>query len=211
MNDATIVNEYPNGVVKKFKTENGKSFEAYIPNDYDSNTNVIIYEHGDGGYSNDWKSYKAKFETGECDSIIIRADRNKSSDLYNHIVSEYGLTGDNKMTVSFSGGTSYAFAETKKMIEQNPDANAPVTVIMDGYIPYKYLESNGTSAAIRDADGIILAFGRPNASYNYMSIYKDYAKQSQTNMIIFTDNSDYGKSHMGVNNSFMEGGLLEYV
>lgn len=210
MDDATIVNEYPNGVVKKFKTENGKVFEAYIPNNYTSSTNVIIYEHGDGGYSNDWKTYKDKFETGECDSIIIRADRNKSSDLYNHIVSEYNLTGENKMTVSFSGGTSYAFAETKKIIEQNPDAAAPVTVIMDGYIPYQYLGTNGTSAAIREANGIILAFGRPNDS-GYYKIYQQYAKESKTNMIIFKDTSSYGKSHMGVNNSFMEAGLLEYV
>ena len=210
MEDATIVNEYPNGVVKKFKTENGKVFEAYIPNNYTSSTNVIIYEHGDGGYSNDWKTYKDKFETGECDSIIIRADRNKSSDLYNHIVSEYNLTGENKMTVSFSGGTSYAFAETKKIIEQNPDAAAPVTVIMDGYIPYQYLGTNGTSAVIREANGIILAFGRPNDS-GYYKIYQQYAKESKTNMIIFKDTSSYGKSHMGVNNSFMEAGLLEYV
>ena len=54
MTDGEIVQEYPNGCVKKFTTDDGMTFEAYIPNGYDEDTNVIMYEHGDGGYYNDW-------------------------------------------------------------------------------------------------------------------------------------------------------------
>ena len=207
MENSVIVGEYPNGVVRQFVTENGQKFEAYIPNDYDKNTNVILYEHGDGGYYNDWKTYKAKFEAGECDSIIIRADRYKSIDLYNYIIDEYELSRDHTINVSFSGGTPYAFTETKQMIELNPDGIPPLNVVLDGYISYAHLNSNGTSESIVAQDGIVLAFGRYSS---YYADYKRYAQTSGVNMILFKDTSSYGKSHVGVNNSFMEGGLIEY-
>lgn len=210
MENSVIVGEYPNGEVRQFVTENGQKFEAYIPNDYDKNTNVILYEHGDGGYYNDWRTYKAKFEAGECESIIIRADRNKSIELYNHIIEEYGLSRDNTVNVSFSGGTPYAFTETNQMIEQNQGGRAPLNVILDGYVSYSHLNNNGTSEAISNADGIILAFGRGRGT-TYYDTYKNYARTSGVNIILFHDKSDYGKSHVGVNNSFMEAGLLEYI
>lgn len=210
MSDGEIVQEYPNGCVKKFTTSDGMTFEAYIPNGYDADTNVIMYEHGDGGYYNDWRTYTAKFENGECDSIVIRADRRNSMNLYNHMVNTFGLNDENRMTVSFSGGTCYAINETVDMIKQNPDADPPVSIILDGYIPSDYMLSNGTSETLKNGDAVILAFGRPGG-YQYYSQYQKFARYSGVNMILFKDTSEYGWSHSGVNASFMEGGLLEYV
>lgn len=210
MTDGEIVQEYPNGCVKKFTTDDGMTFEAYIPNGYDEDTNVIMYEHGDGGYYNDWRTYTAKFETGECDSIIIRADRRNSMNLYNHLVNTYNLNDENRMTVSFSGGTSYALYETVDMIKQNPGVNPPVSVLLDGYIASDYMISNGTSEVLKEGNAVLLAFGRSGGA-QYFSQYLRFAKNSGVNMVIFKDTSEYGVSHSGVNKSFMEGGLLEYV
>ena len=104
MEKGIVVNEYKNGTVKKFVTATGYQFEAFIPNNCNVDTSIIMYEHGDYGYYNDWKSYTNKFSSGDCNSIIIRADRNNSIDLYNHIVKQYNLTENQRMTVSFSGG-----------------------------------------------------------------------------------------------------------
>lgn len=208
--DSTIVKEYKTGKVRKFTLENGYEFEAYVPNNCNVNTSIMIYEHGDGGYYNDWRSYDKKFLTDGCNSIVVRADRNNSIALYDHIVDYYNLNEAKRMTVSFSGGTVYAMNETAQMIEQNPNASAPLAVIMDGYVPTGHLSSNGVIETLKESNTLVLAFAQSGSSNSYVSQYEKMAKMG-VNVIILRDQSTYGNSHSGVNTSFMEGGILEYT
>lgn len=210
MEKGIVVNEYKNGTVKKFVTATGYQFEAFIPNNCNVDTSIIMYEHGDYGYYNDWKSYTNKFSSGDCNSIIIRADRNNSIDLYNHIVKQYNLTENQRMTVSFSGGTVYALQETAQMIKQNPTASPPVAFIMDGYVPTTHLENVGVINAFKESNALVLAFGQSNNSNSYVENYKNLAKTG-VNVVILRDKTEYGNSHKGMNTSFMEGGLLEFA
>lgn len=209
LSHGTVVQQYSNGAVLKFSLDDGYTFEAYVPNGCTSDTAVTIYEHGDGGYYNDWNTYQEKFAKDGCSSIIIRADRNQSTELYNHIKKIYNLTPKQNMTVSFSGGTSYAIKETVDMIKQNPNGEPPVAVLLDGYVPTGYLVSDGTVDTLIKGNALILAFGRAGGS-TYYNQYLSLAKAG-ANVVIFKDLSSYGYSHRGMNNSYMEGGLLEYT
>lgn len=205
----TVVQQYSDGAILQFSLDDGYTFEAYVPNNCTSDTAVTIYEHGDGGYYNDWKTYQEKFAKDGCSSIIIRADRYRSTELYNHIKKTYNLTPKQNMTVSFSGGTSYAMKETVDMIKQNPNGEPPVAVLLDGYVPTGYLISDGTVDTLIKGNALVLAFGRSGGS-TYYNQYLSLAKAG-TNVVIFKDLSSYGYSHSGINNSYMEGGLLEYT
>lgn len=208
--DSVIIKEYADGALKKFTLENGYQFEAYIPSVCNSNTSIMIYEHGDGGYYNDWKSYDNKFTVDGCSSIVIRADRNNSIELYNHIVDYYNLNETKRMTVSFSGGTVYAMNETAQMIKQNPHASTPIAVIMDGYVPTGHLLSTGVIDTLKESKTLVLAFAQSGSSNSYISQYENMARMG-VNVVILKDQSKYGYSHSGVNTSFMEGGILEYT
>lgn len=209
LSHGAVVQQYAKGAVLKFALDDGYTFEAYVPNDCTRDTAVTIYEHGDGGYYNDWKTYQEKFAKDGCSSIIIRADRNRSTELYNHIKKTYNLTPKQNMTVSFSGGTSYAIKETVDMIKQNPNGEPPVAVLLDGYVPTGYLISDGTVDTLIKGNALVLAFGRSGGS-TYYNQYLSLAKAG-ANVVIFKDLSSYGYSHRGMNNSYMEGGLLEYT
>lgn len=205
--NATVVQEYPNGVVKKFVSDKGQTFEAFIPSGCTSDTPIVMYEHGDGGYSSNWRTYVEKFSQGSSDSIIIRADRRDSMDLYNSLVKQYNLDSPCNINVSFSGGTVYSIKETAQMIKDNPDGQPPVSVILDGYVPFSHLESEGIVDTLRDSGALVLAFGRHGGEY-YSQYYKSLAK-SGVNVVLFTDVSK-AVSHSDVNNSYMMDGLYEY-
>ena len=205
--NATVVQEYPNGVVKKFVSDKGQTFEAFIPSGCTNDTPIVMYEHGDGGYSSNWRTYIEKFSQGSSDSIIIRADRRDSMDLYNSLVKQYNLDSPCNVNVSFSGGTVYSIKETAQMIKDNPDGQPPVSVILDGYVPFSHLESEGIVDTLRDSDALVLAFGRHGGEY-YSQYYKALAK-SGVNVVLFTDVSK-AVSHSDVNNSYMMDGLYEY-
>lgn len=205
--NATVVQEYPNGVVKKFVSDKGQTFEAFIPNGCTADTPIVMYEHGDGGYGKNWRTYVEKFSQGASDSIIIRADRRDSVDLYNSLVKQYNLDSPCDVNVSFSGGTVYSIKETAQMIKENPNRQPPISVILDGYVPFSHLESEGVVNTLRDSEAVVLAFGRHGGEY-YSQNYKLLAK-SGVNVVLFTEVSK-AVSHDDVNNSYMMDGLYEY-
>lgn len=205
--NATVVQEYPNGVVKEFISDKGQTFEAFIPNGCTADTPIVMYEHGDGGYTNNWKTYVEKFSQGSSDSIIIRADRRDSMDLYNSLVNQYNLDSPCNVNVSFSGGTIYSIRETAQMIKDNPDGQPPVSVILDGFLPVPYLEKEGVVDTLRNSDAVVLAFGRRGGGY-YSQYYNSLAKAG-VNVVIFIETSRT-VSHTDVNNSYMRDGLYEY-
>lgn len=205
----SIVNNYADGSVRRFTLADGYTFEAYVPNNLATDTSIMIYEHGDRAYYTDWKYFTEKFASDGCSSIVIRADRYRSMELYNHVVEQYNLEPEQRMTVSFSGGTPYAMDETVELIKQAPDAEPPISVILDGYVPSNFMLRNGNADILKENNGILLAF-RKRGDTMYTNQYKTLAKAG-VNIVIFTDKSRYGDSHRGINVSFTEGDLMEYV
>lgn len=206
--DSDIVQVYSGGTVRKFVTLEGQEFEAFVPNNCSSSTSVIMYEHGDGGYHNDWRSYVDKFSTGNCDSIVIRANRNNSISLYNHVVNQYGIENNTNINVnvSFSGGTAYSLRETAQMINENPQMIPPISVILDGYVDVSDTDVINT---LIESDALVLSFGK---SYvDYLTESSKQLARTGANVVIFTDKSNYANSHQGINNSYMDGGLYEYI
>ena len=206
MNSSEIIKECVNGTIRKFTMENGQTFEAYVPNNCDENTQVITYEHGDNGYSSNWIPYQNYLQENECDTIIIHGQRNCSIDPYNHLVNQYNLNATSATTISFSGGTANALKKTYNMIAQNENCKGALSLILDGYAasPAEQNES------FINSDTVILAIHQSNRSNNYLTTYENLAKTG-VNMLILEDNSQYGTSHSGVNKSFLETSLINFI
>lgn len=210
MNNSTVIKECANGTIREFTMENGTTFEAYVPNNCNANTPIITYEHGDGGYDSNWVPYQNYLAENDCNSIIIHGIRNHSVDPFNYLVNEYNLNADSAATISFSGGTMYALTKTAKMIEQNPNCSSPVSVILDGYVAPDYLQSQGYVDKLIESDTVVLGIHQNNQSNNYLANYESLAKKG-VNVLILEDQSSYGNSHNGVNQSFLEQGLIDYI
>lgn len=213
----TVVKEYPYGTIRRFTTSTGYIYEAYVPNNCDENTTLMIYEHGDGdaAYNDNWQSYLARFNTTECNSIIIHGDRNMYHPIYDDAASKLGIdiTNGNRgaITVSHSGGTSCALQETAAILKNNPNSKPAITAVMDGYIPTDYMISTGVVDEFKKNNTIVLAFAQNNNTNHYKDYYRTFASSTGVNTLILIDNSNYGNSHGGVNDSFASAGVLDYL
>ena len=210
MEVGTIVKEYKNGALREFVTENGEKFQAYVPYECNSNTPIMIYEHGDNGYTSNWQVYEADLMENDCNSIIIRGDRKNKINDYNYLVNQYNLTSPQPITVSFSGGTPSAMNETSMMIKGTNGQIPGIAVILDGYAPTSHLNSKGVLDDFKSSNSIVLAFSQKGGIRSYVNEYEKLAK-SGINTLILYDQSSYGQSHGGVNNSFVQKNILEYI
>jgi len=212
----TIKVKYQYGAIYEFTTETGSKFEAYIPNNYDSNTKIMIYEAGNDGSGKNvnnpanWNKFKNRFEQGSCNAIVLRGMRHNAVNYYNYLVKECGLVDPQPITVSHSGGTMYSMYETNDLINQSSSNKPAIVTILDGYAPAPYLESKGIVQNFKDKNTIVLGFAQGNDNANYAVQYEGLA-QKGVNVLILYDKSQYGISHGGVNNSFTEANILEYV
>ena len=210
MEVGTIVKEYKNGVLREFVTENGEKFQAYIPYECNSKTPIMIYEHGDNGYTSNWQVYEADLYEKECNSIIIRGDRKNKINDYNYLVQQYNLDTPQPITVSFSGGTPSAMNETAMMIQATQGQVPGVAVILDGYAPAEHLESRGVLDTFRNSNSVVLGFAQKGGNRQYVVQYENLAKKGVNTLILY-DQSSYGQSHSGVNQSFMKQNLYDYI
>ena len=213
--DGTIVAEYSSGTLRQFSLDNGQEFEAFFPNNYTATTPVMIYEHGNGedltyAYHRDWKTFTEKFNREECNSIIIHGYRKNSVDLYDHLIEKCNLQPENTFTVSFSGGTIHSLTEANELINRYPNNEPPISVILDGYIPTEYLRNTKIQKNLADNNAILLAFGQVGGQSTYLRQCRELS-EAGVKLVLFQDQSEYGYSHRGINDSFTENGVLEYV
>ena len=169
MEVGTIVKEYKNGVLREFVTENGEKFQAYVPYECNSNTPIMIYEHGDNGYTSNWQVYEADLMENDCNSIIIRGDRKNKINDYNYLVNQYNLTSPQPIPVSFSGGTPSAMNETSMMIKGTNGQIPGIAVILDGYAPTSHLNSKGVLDDFKSSNSIVLAFSQKGGIRSYVN------------------------------------------
>lgn len=206
-----IIREYADGKLYRF---NG--YNAYVPNDYNSNTPVMYYLCGDGG--ND--AYVAPFTTGAhgnfhnrfsaggAKSIVIQVPRNISTDTIagtssgsisgdaagtyvNDIKKNLGLTGNMTVSVSHSGSAVNATNAVVSLLGNNPAGQAPiVSAVMDGFVPSSLWGSNGYIDKLKQNNSVFLMFAQnqtTSTAKGYYASYLELARQG-VNSIIFEDN-----------------------
>ena len=212
-----IIQQYNSGAIYEFTTQNGEIYEAYIPNNYNKNTQIMIYEAGDGRHAgertnpNNWNKFKNKFETDGCNAIVLNSKRaNNTITYYNDLVDECNLNNPKPITVSHSGGTIYALKETNELIKQNNQNDQAIVVMLDGYAPADYLQNQGIIDNFKENNTLLLAFSQGKGNTEYAKQYENLARKG-VNVLILYDESEYGKSHSGVNTSFTEKNIMEYI
>ena len=206
MNDIgfKIIQEFPNGLIYEFITDSNQKFEVFIPNNYSSDVSIVLYEHSDGGYFDDWESYLNKFSSGECNSVVIRADRRNTVDWYNFVKKKCNLNNNSIINVSFGGSAVYSLRETSEMINDLTN-KIPLTILLDGYVPVDLLKQEGIVDNLIKSKAIILCFSSNDCDDNIIESYKKLAIAG-VNVILFSVDD----SHFSLNDSYMEMGLYEY-
>ena len=206
MNDIgfKIIQEFPNGLIYEFITDSNQKFEVFIPNNYSSDVSIVLYEHSDGGYFEDWESYLNKFSSGECNSVVIRADRRNTIDWYNFVKKKCNLNNNSIINVSFGGSAVYSLRETSEMINDSTN-KIPLTILLDGYVPVDLLKQEGVVDNLIKSKAIILCFSGNDCDDSIIESYKKLATAG-VNVILFSVDD----SHFSLNDSYMEMGLYEY-
>ena len=196
-----------NGSIKQFKLDSGYSFEAYIPANVTSDTKIIVYEHGNGGYTSDWKRYMPYFDSGNCNAIVIHADRKYTTDLAACVASQYDIDMNNTIPVGFSGGGVAACYSAADIAAQGDGENPNLAVLLEGSCPFYYLESKGVIDAYKNNNTVFLYF--ENDSGYQQTQYAKAMAESGVNVLIFEDYVANG--HTDISASFMSSGLMDFT
>lgn len=211
--NSELLKEYPNGSLRRITDESGKSYDVYVPNDVNPDTPIMLYHPGDG-LTADWNTYKQAFENSDPNAVIAYCGRVNDTQLYDKLVSTCGLNGNTSpVNITFSGGGMSGIEQAANISSSSNNSGRPqISAVMDSYLAPSFLESKGYTSSLKDNGSIILAFTESNPSVNtYDQQYRDVAR-SGANMLILRDtSSEYGGSHAGMNSSFINGGVVDYL
>ncbi len=188
------------------KYGNGRDIEAYIPSNVSSDTKIILYEHGDGGLWSDWNTFKPYFENGQCQSIVIRADRFESTKLALQVAEEYGINSDNIIPVGYSGGGVETCYTTAALAEQSQTGHN-LAILLEGSCPSSYLASLGHVDTYKNNDTVFLYF-ESKSGYQQTQHARSMAKMG-VNVLVIKDNGSAG--HGAINDSLFTAGLDEFI
>ncbi len=192
---------------KTFKLNNNYTFEAYIPDNVNSDTKIIVYEHGDGGYTSDWNRFLPQLESGACNAIVIHADRKYTTDLAACVASQYNIEMDNVIPVGFSGGGVYACYSAADIASQSTSGEPNLAVLLEGSCPVYYLEGQGAVDAYKNNNTVFLYF--ENDSGYQQTQYAKAMAEKGVNVLIFEDYVANG--HTDISASFITSGLLDFT
>lgn len=214
LENAKELYRYEGGAIYELKTANGLTYEAYIPDEYPANVPVVIYDAGDGdnGYGNstaNWNEFKERFKEGPVQAVIIRSKRQDSSAYYLDVIEQLNIVPTKPIAISHSGGTSKSsIGEFNDLMEQG-QAKGGLFVVMDGYTPGPWWESQGYVENFKENDVVVItvAQGNDNGNYGY---YNEGLAKMYPNTLVLYDKGEYGTSHGGVNRSLTENEVLEY-
>ncbi len=185
---------------------NGRDIETYIPPNVTSDTKIILYEHGDGGLWSDWNTFKPYFENGQCQSIVIRADRFESTKLALQVAEEYGIASDNIIPVGYSGGGVQTCYTTADLATQSQNGHN-LAILLEGSCPSSYLESLGHVNTYKENDTVFLYF-ESNRGYQQTQYAKAMAEMG-VNVLVIRDTGSAG--HGAINDSLFTAGLDEFI
>ena len=197
-------------------------YKIYIPDNVNSNTPIIFYEHGYGGFDNDYMALDKLLSNEGSNAIVVgyynqRASYQNNMDgmkILNYISSEYKVPATNFKVVGFSWGLEPALRNMGRVIQQNPNMEPQSIFLVDG--------SWGNYSNVMVDDELLNAFSKNNTlifSINQPNItisdsyYENWVTKYGINVLRLTDNTCLYKgysSHENVNFNYADNDLLSF-
>ena len=206
---AKVLFTYEEGKIYEFTTVDGKKYEAYIPNQVDPKAPLIVYDSGGNSSdtynsSTDWSELKIYFEQHGFDHVMLRSLRRDNSYYYKDLCNKLNLKPENRLFVSFSGGFRPLFDEYYDLAVE--EGSSPgVIAMMDGYV---HGDKRYINQIIED-ETVLLCFHQNWMNESGQSYFN--TRNENLNMLIFTDQSEFGKSHAGIRRSLYDNNVIDYL
>lgn len=206
---AKVLFTYEEGKIYEFTTVDGQKYEAYIPNQVDPKAPLIVYDSGGNASdtynsSTDWSELKIYFEQHGFDHVMLRSLRRDNSYYYKDLCNKLNLEPENRLFVSFSGGFRPLFDEYYDLAVE--EGSSPgVIAMMDGYV---HGEKRYINQIIED-ETVLLCFHQNWMNESGQSYFN--TRNENLNMLIFTDQSEFGKSHAGIRRSLYNNNVIDYL
>ena len=206
---AKVLFTYEEGKIYEFTTVDGQKYEAYIPNQVDPKAPLIVYDSGGNSSdtynsSTDWSELKIYFEQHGFDHVMLRSLRRDNSYYYKDLCNKLNLKPENRLFVSFSGGFRPLFDEYYDLAVE--EGSSPgVIAMMDGYV---HGDKRYINQIIED-ETVLLCFHQYWMNESGQSYFN--TRNENLNMLIFTDQSEFGKSHAGIRRSLYDNNVIDYL
>ena len=206
---AKVLFTYEEGKIYEFTTVDGQKYEAYIPNQVDPKAPLIVYDSGGNSSdtynsSTDWSELKIYFEQHGFDHVMLRSLRRDNSYYYKDLCNKLNLKPENRLFVSFSGGFRPLFDEYYDLAVE--EGSSPgVIAMMDGYV---HGDKRYINQIIED-ETVLLCFHQNWMNESGQSYFN--TRNENLNMLIFTDQSEFGKSHAGIRRSLYDNNVIDYL
>ena len=206
---AKVLFTYEEGKIYEFTTVDGQKYEAYIPNQVDPKAPLIVYDSGGNSSdtynsSTDWSELKIYFEQHGFDHVMLRSLRRDNSYYYKDLCNKFNLKPENRLFVSFSGGFRPLFDEYYDLAVE--EGSSPgVIAMMDGYV---HGDKRYINQIIED-ETVLLCFHQNWMNESGQSYFN--TRNENLNMLIFTDQSEFGKSHAGIRRSLYDNNVIDYL
>lgn len=207
--NAKVLFTYEEGKIYEFTTVDGQKYEAYIPNQVDPKAPLIVYDSGGNSSdtynsSTDWSELKIYFEQHGFDHVMLRSLRRDNSYYYKDLCNKLNLKPENRLFVSFSGGFRPLFDEYYDLAVE--EGSSPgVIAMMDGYV---HGDKRYINQIIED-ETVLLCFHQNWMNESGQSYFN--TRNENLNMLIFTDQSEFGKSHAGIRRSLYDNNVIDYL
>lgn len=202
------------GEIKKIDVGDSFEYDVYVPDTITSDTRVIVYEHGGGGYHNDWRPFTKEITTNGSDAIIIHASASRVStlNLINSTLTEYNLSVNNVTIDGHSAGGANALKDAAELISAYPnEIEAPIITFTDGCLGTIY-PTRKEVEVLKNSNAVVLAFVQPG--YWQIENYQKLARYGVNVVIAVRKNltgDDFWKKHAAMNASYISGGLYDFV
>ena len=206
---AKVLFTYEEGKIYEFITVDGQKYEAYIPNQVDPKAPLIVYDSGGissdtYNSSTDWSELKIYFEQHGFDHVMLRSLRRDNSYYYKDLCNKLNLEPENRLFVSFSGGFRPLFDEYYDLAVE--EGSSPgVIAMMDGYV---HGDKRYINQIIED-ETVLLCFHQNWMNESGQSYFN--TRNENLNMLIFTDQSEFGKTHAGIRRSLYDNNVIDYL
>lgn len=206
---AKLLFSYEQGNIYEFTAVDGQKYEAYVPNQVDPKAPLIVYDSGGNSGDNynsgtDWKELKIYFEQHGFDHVMLRSLRRDSSYYYLDLCDKLNLEPESRLFVSHSGGFRPSFDEYYDLAVE-AGSSPGVIAMMDGYV---HGDKRYVKQIIED-ETILLCFHQNWMNESGQSYFN--TRNEDLNMLIFTDQSEFGKSHAGIRRSLYDNNVIDYL
>ena len=124
------------------KTYNGVSYKVFVPENYNSNTEVLVYCHG--GEDTD-SNYATHFlNTNGGNTVVIYPTANESfretneyggvvADIVSNVKHELNITNTGLSVAGFSKGSTPAYTTMGEYLKDNPNCSSSTLYLLDNY------------------------------------------------------------------------------